>query len=242
MEVSEQSATASAPNLRTPSPSTGKLIAWSGLVGFVIALNYLGEYAGHPNKKTTELEFYKYSTAVEGVVIYGLMLAIVVWIAGGPRSALLAWRRPRSWAVALGLALAVFVGLIVVDNLLLDPFLHAGREQGAIPPHWEPSHEGAYFVNWLVIAGVAPFVEETTFRGLGGSLIYARWGSTIAIVAIGITFGLAHGLIQALPELAIFGGALMWLRLRVDSVFPGMLVHSAFNSLTLASVFWAQSR
>ena len=38
--------------------------------------------------------------------------------------------------------------------------------------------------------------------------------------------------------LIFFGSALAWLRSRVDSVYPGMLVHSAFNSLGLAAVFF----
>jgi membrane protease YdiL (CAAX protease family) len=234
--VNKLSTTASAPNLRAPSGSTGKLVAWSVLVGALIAFNYLAEYAGHPNKRTTELQFYKYSTAVQAVFIYAILLLIVYWIAGW-NGQLLAWRQPISWPKALGWALVVLVGVNLV-NIAIDPFLHAGREQGAIPPHWEPAHAGAYAVNWIVVAGVVPFVEESIFRGLGGSLIYARWGSTVAIVAIGILFGLAHGLAQALPELAIFGGALMWLRLKVDSTYPGMLVHSAFNSLALAGVFY----
>jgi membrane protease YdiL (CAAX protease family) len=235
-EVSELSTTASAPNLRTPSSSTGKLVAWLGVVGALIALNYVGEYATHPDKAAMKVEFYKYSTAVGALFEYAILLLLVCWIAGW-RGELLAWRAPRSWPRALGWAVLVLV-CILVANALIDPFLHAGREQGAIPPSWEPAHAGAYLTNWLVVAGVAPFVEETTFRGLGGSLIYARWGSTVSIIAVGLLFGLAHGLLQALPELAIFGGALMWLRLKVDSTYPGMLVHCAFNSLALAAVFW----
>ena len=37
--------------------------------------------------------------------------------------------------------------------------------------------------------------------------------------------------------LVFFGSALAWLRSRVDSVYPGMLVHCAFNSFALATVF-----
>ena len=89
-----------------------------------------------------------------------------------------------------------------------------------------------------MIAGVAPFVEETTYRGLGFSLLLARFSLFAAIFGSGIVFATSHGLVDALPELAIFGFALAWLRSRVDSVFPGMLVHCAFNSFALASVFW----
>jgi len=144
---------------------------------------------------------------------------------------------PRSWPRALGLAVATLLvaGLVIS---IIDSFLHGGREQGIVPKHFLHGHTGEYVANWLVIAGVAPFVEETTYRGLGFSLFLARFGLWVAIVGTGIVFGTSHGLVDALPELVIFGCALAWLRSRVDSVFPGMFVHCAFNSFALASVFW----
>jgi membrane protease YdiL (CAAX protease family) len=84
----------------------------------------------------------------------------------------------------------------------------------------------------VVIAGVAPFAEELLFRGLGYSLL-ERFGVPSAILTIGISFALYHGLVQALPELAIFGCALAWLRSRTQSVFPGMILHATFNSISL---------
>ena len=49
----------------------------------------------------------------------------------------------------------------------------------------------------------------------------------------GILFGLAHGLVQALPLLVAFGIGLAYLRSRVDSVYPGMVVHGLFNAASL---------
>ena len=113
--------------------------------------------------------------------------------------------------------------------------LHAGEEQGLVPKDWDSSRAGAYFANFLVIAIVAPFVEELTYRGLGYSLL-APFGTTIAILVVGLTFAASHGLIEGFPELAIFGCALAWLRMRTDSVFPGMLVHATFNATALVVV------
>lgn len=242
-----QSATAPAPNLRATGATDGKLAGWLSLVGTVIFLNYLGTYAVTTSKKTQQDTLFNYSTAIFAAIVYALMLGIVLLIAGcrlqfpdwrpGWRPELLAWRRPKTrWLVALGLAVAVLIVSAILIGLI-DPFLHGGREQGIVPKHWMSGHAGAYAANWVVVAGVAPFVEETTFRGLGYSL-FARWGKWVAIVATGILFAASHGLLQALPELAILGCGLAWLRSRVDSVFPGMLVHSAFNSFALASVLW----
>jgi membrane protease YdiL (CAAX protease family) len=83
-----------------------------------------------------------------------------------------------------------------------------------------------------VIVVVAPVVEELTFRGLGYSVLvpFGRW---TAILLVGVAFGLAHGLVNAFPFLAAFGAALAYLRSRVDSVYPGMIVHGLFNAVAL---------
>jgi membrane protease YdiL (CAAX protease family) len=90
----------------------------------------------------------------------------------------------------------------------------------------------AYIVNGIVIAVVAPIVEELTFRGLGYSLL-ARYGRWAAIIGTGVAFALAHGLVNAFPLLAAFGIGLAYLRSRVGSVYPGMIVHGIFNAIAL---------
>jgi uncharacterized protein len=234
--------TAPAANLRgTP----GKLVAFLVLVGVVSALNYAGNFASRSSQETTDTELFHYSTAIGAAAVYAFILFLVLWITAGKpqeafrafRSPLLALRAPRSWSRALGLALATLLvaGLLIS---VIDSFLHGGREQGVVPKHFLHGHTAEYVVNWIVIAGVAPFVEETTYRGLGYGLFSERFGLWAAIFGTGILFATSHGLVEALPELAIFGFALAWLRSRVDSVFPGMFVHCAFNSFALASVFW----
>ena len=121
---------------------------------------------------------------------------------------------------------------MVVLSAVLTPLLHPGREQGYTPPHWEPRHAAAYVANGVVIAVFAPIVEELTFRGLGFSLLQPL-GATGAILLVGISFGIWHGLVEALPLLAAFGAGLAYLRSRVDSVYPGMVVHGLFNAVSL---------
>lgn len=211
-----------------------KLGFWLALVAVLIAQGYAGNYASSAPKNPNVL--YEYSTAVGDAAVYLVLLILVLWIAGWRRE-LLAMRRPDSWARALGLAFVVLTASYLVIALLLDPFLHGGREQGVVPTHWLPAHAAAYAANWLVVAGVAPIVEELTYRGLGYSLVAARYGKWAAIFGVGLLFAASHGLIQAFPELATLGFALAWLRARTASVYPGMLVHAAFNSIALAYVF-----
>ena len=115
---------------------------------------------------------------------------------------------------------------------MLGPVLHPGREQGLTPTRWEPAHAGAYIANGIFIAVLVPIIEELTFRGLGFSLLQ-RYGEWTAILLTGLLFGLAHGLVEALPLLVAFGVGLGFLRSRTDSVYPGMIVHGLFNAASL---------
>jgi uncharacterized protein len=208
----------------------GRLVAWLVLVGALAAFAYVGRAAeGDPPEDV----LYRYDTAVGSAILYGLVLATVLLICrGAPTRALLALRRPTSWGRAAAIALAIFVGMLVLGGIL-DRFLDAGEEQGLTPEDWESDRAGAFAANVVVVAGVAPAVEELTYRGLGFSLLQ-RFGRPAAIVLVGIAFGLGHGLVTALPVLTAFGIALAYLRSRTESIYPAMLLHAAFNGLALA--------
>jgi uncharacterized protein len=209
------------PNLR--------LVWWVSLVLILAVIQYAGRFEGGTPDRDV---LYRYSTAFGSLFVYAVLLVIVLAIAGW-RTDLLAMRRPLSWPRALLLAGLLLIG-IYVAVALMDPFLHGGREQGLTPTGWEPAHAGAYLANALVVAGVAPVVEELTYRGLGYSLL-ERYGRWFAIVTVGLCFALDHGLVQAFPELALFGCALAWLRMKTTSVYPGMLLHASFNGIALVA-------
>jgi len=63
--------------------------------------------------------------------------------------------------------------------------------------------------------------------------VLVRFGRWTAIVLVGIAFALAHGLVEAFPFLAAFGAGLAYLRSKVNSVYPGMVVHGLFNAVAL---------
>lgn len=209
-----------------------KLAAWLTLVGTLAVLNYGSRLTeGKPPRDA----LYQYSVAVGGLFLYAIVLAIVLWIARGLSREQLGVRAPASWSRAFWLA----VGLIVVVFLLeaaLEPLLHATREQGLEPPHWNPHKEAPFALNALVVVIVAPVVEELTFRGLGYAVL-SPYGVFVAIVGTAIAFAAAHGLVAGFAALFIFGVAIAVLRWRTKSLFPGMLFHATFNGLALALAF-----
>jgi membrane protease YdiL (CAAX protease family) len=208
---------------------TAALRAWTAFVLGFATLSYSLRFTeGKPPKDA----LYKWSTFEGGLIQFAIIGLIVYGIAGlGDRKQLLALRRPTSWGRAFGIAIGIGL-LMLVLAFALGPILNPGREQGITPDRWEPDRAAPYIANGLVICLAAPFVEELTFRGLGYSLL-VRYGRWVAIVLTGLAFGLVHGLVDAFPFLAVFGMALAYLRSRVDSVIPGMVVHGLFNAIAL---------
>jgi uncharacterized protein len=205
----------------------GKLTSWVALVGVLTILGYASRASGGKPPKDAA---YQYSTAVAGAIQYAIILAVVLAIAR-PDWSLLALRRPTSLARVLSTALLAFVA-VYAASAVVSAYSDPGREQGLTPDHWESHRATQYAVNFVVFVVVAPAVEELTFRGLGYSLLEPL-GRLAAVLWIGVAFGLAHGLVEGLPILIVFGSGLALIRARSNSVYPGMIVHGAFNAIAL---------
>jgi CAAX protease family protein len=206
----------------------GRLTAWIVLVSLLALLGYASRAAGGKPPKDAA---YQYSTAVSGFVQYAIILAVVLAIARPEWRRLFALRAPTSWRRTIGTAAVVLVAVYVTSGIV-SAFTNPGREQGLTPQQWDPDRATQFAVNFAVFVLVAPLVEELTFRGLGYSLLEPL-GRLPAILWIGLAFGLGHGLVEALPILIVFGAGLAFLRARTGSVFPGIVLHAAFNAIAL---------
>ncbi|HZQ83040.1 MAG TPA: CPBP family intramembrane glutamic endopeptidase [Gaiellaceae bacterium] len=204
-----------------------RLAWWLVLVGVLAVLGYATRFtSGKPDPQV----LYEWSSVAGAVIQDAIVLVLVLWIAGFS-TARLALRQPVSWRLAAKLVGAAILAIYAFE-LVYTAIVNPGNEQGLTPSHWEPHHWVAYVANAVVICTWVPFVEELTFRGLGYTLLepFGRWP---AIVVVGIVFGLAHGLVLDFPIIAVFGMTLAWIRSRVDSVVPGMVVHGLFNAVAL---------
>jgi membrane protease YdiL (CAAX protease family) len=205
----------------------GRLTTWIALVSVLALLGYASRAAGGKPPKNAA---YHYATAVSGLVQYTIILGVVLAITR-PEWRLFALRRPSSYGRVLSTALVVFFA-VYATTAVVSAFSNPGREQGLTPDKWDPQRATPFAVTFLVFVALAPAVEELTFRGLGYSLLEPL-GRVTAILWVGIAFGLAHGLLEGLPILIVFGVGLALLRSRTDSVYPGMFVHAAFNAIAL---------
>lgn len=220
---------------RTRTQNRGKLVAWLVFVGALTALS-LGARLGDANVPD-DIAF-RYSSSVAALVQYGLMLGVLLLIARGiPRRQAFALHRPESWPRALGLAalalLTIYVTAYVYDRVLsLFGDWNPTEEQGLVPDEWDSSRAGAFVAFFFVVTFIGPAVEELAYRGLGVSLL-VPYGSVVAVLVTGVLFGAVHGLVIVLLPLTVFGIVVGWLRVRTNSIYPPMLLHSTYNGAAL---------
>lgn len=209
----------------------GMLAGWVALVTALAALAYAGNILTDETDKRDDL-LYLWSSAVAGTVQYLLVIGVVFAIAHSLAPATLGLKRPASWPRAAGVMGAGLVTVVAL-GYLLNLFLKAGDEQGLVPDGWDGSRAAPFVANFVVVAFVAPVVEEITFRGLGFAVVRDAAGAVPAIVITSLAFGLAHGLVVALPILTLFGVILAVVRMKTESLYPAILLHSGFNGLAL---------
>jgi CAAX protease family protein len=226
--------TTSSPTSSKPSPESKQirpLAAWLVLVAVQIALAFSATSDSDAVRDPDPL--FSWELAIGGTIVYAILVALTFAIVRSypmdVKKALGLKQFERRWVwIALAVALA---SLIVAA--IAEPFLHGGEEQGLAPGDWQPDRAGAFVANALVVVLVAPFAEELFFRGLGVRVLRLL-GRPIAIGGTALLFGLAHGILGALPPLVFFGAGLAWVRYRSDSVWPGFVSHAAFNGIGVA--------
>jgi CAAX protease family protein len=207
-----------------------RLTGWCTLVVFMATIAYAAQLSsGAPEKDVA----YRWSSSIFGAVQYLLMFGIILLLTRGlDRRAFLAFRRPPSWRRAAGIGAAVILIVFVVSAIVAQ-FANAEREQGLIPEHWDPSRAAPFAAFCVVVVVIAPIVEELLFRGLGYGLL-EQFGQYPAILLVGLSFALVHGLIAGFAVIAVFGAGLAYLRAKTGSIYPGMLLHASFNAFGLA--------
>jgi membrane protease YdiL (CAAX protease family) len=136
--------------------------------------------------------------------------------------------------VFLGLGLAVLVSGV-------GQYLDTGK---TLP--MEELFRNRQTVVMLMVLGilVAPFIEETLFRGCLYPVIAGSFGTPAGIVVTGIVFGLAHApqLWGGWGQIALLMGVgmvLTYIRARAGTVVASYLVHVSYNSILFAGLFFA---
>ena len=139
--------------------------------------------------------------------------------------------RPAPWKYAIFGALGTLALSVAVSQLGIEP---QGMKQ-VVEIVREP-HQ--LMLSLLLLAVLAPFVEELIFRGLLYGWIAGRWGGLPAWIVSSIAFAAAHyepaHAILVLPLGVLFG----WLRRRTDSLLPSLVAHVINNGFALLAAVY----
>ena len=100
---------------------------------------------------------------------------------------------------------------------------------------------GQLGLSLLLLAVLAPLVEELVFRGLIYGWLTGRWGKTVGWIVSSLAFAAAHTepahIVLVLPLGLLFG----WLRQRTDSLLPSLVAHIANNGLALIAAAYLEN-
>ena len=156
-------------------------------------------------------------------------LAVVVAVAPLGRAAIPALGlRPANWKYVVLGALATMALSVAVSQIGLQP---EGMKQ--VLDIVRDLHQLA--LSLLLLAVLAPLVEELVFRGLLYGWVAGRWGGNVGWIVSSIAFAAAHAepahIVLVFPLGLLFG----WLRKRTDSLLPSLVAHIANNSLALVA-------
>lgn len=88
-------------------------------------------------------------------------------------------------------------------------------------------------LSFVLIAVIPGIFEEIAFRGLIQGRLSALLGQHQGVLVTGVVFALAHGFSVATPIHLGIGLYLGWLRVRSQSLLPGMACHMLYNTLAL---------
>jgi membrane protease YdiL (CAAX protease family) len=131
--------------------------------------------------------------------------------------------RPLVLGSVVGLALSIAASQVGLEPQGIKEAMEVVREPGMLAP------------SLVVIAGLAPLVEELVFRGLLYGWVAGRWGTVAAWIVSSLAFAAAHvepaHIILVLPLALWFG----WLRRRTDSLWPSLVAHMVNNGFAVAA-------
>jgi membrane protease YdiL (CAAX protease family) len=162
-------------------------------------------------------------TLFYGVGLVAIILAVLPlgWGAGSALGLRLAGWKPVVFGAIGTLVLSVGVSQLGIEPKAMKEAVDIARQPGALA------------TSLLVLAGLAPLVEELIFRGLLYGWIAGRWGTVPAWLVSSLAFALAHyepaHIILVLPLGLLFG----WLRRRTDSLLPSLVAHIINNGFAV---------
>jgi membrane protease YdiL (CAAX protease family) len=150
----------------------------------------------------------------------------------------LGWRLPERGGAWLGFGLMIgAMVIVVVYGLALSA---AGIEPDTDLPDAVYDNALPLTIALILTVGVAPFVEETFFRGFVFGGMARRYGWVVAAIGSSVLWSLAHiansGYLYVLPPIIGIGILFAWGYRYSRSIYPTMMAHFLFNVVQMVGV------
>jgi sodium transport system permease protein len=174
------------------------------------------------------------------ILLIAAPAAVFAWLGRYPWKAVFSLRRPG--ALMLAGSLLMGIGLIPVMNQISQwqtawhilPRSKADME--GMSQLMEPALRAHPLLAPIVVGLLAGICEELLFRGPIQAALVRRLPIGAALTAGGLLFAAAHMDLSGLPLRTILGIILGWIVWRGGSIFPAMLLHAAYDGVSVA---WA---
>jgi len=106
-----------------------------------------------------------------------------------------------------------------------------------IPPPRNTLDAVGYFVAIVILA---PLCEEPVFRGFI-MRAWLRYGFAAGVLGSGVLFGLQHAQLSGALPLSVVGIMLGIIAFRAGSLWPGVVIHAIYNSVSLPFLLFPES-
>ena len=129
-----------------------------------------------------------------------------------------------------GFVLVLITGIVIepVLNLFPESFHKLLKQMGS---------NGGWSV--LMLAVLAPVLEEILFRGILLEAVREKYSSGRAIVVSALMFGVIHIIPQQVVNAFVIGLILGFIYVRTDSLWPVIIIHALNNAMAYVIMQWS---
>jgi uncharacterized protein len=208
----------------------GIAAAGAGILALNLLLFAVGAASGAaPVKNGIVLTIF---VALQDSIIVGAaaLLSIVRYHVGWDRLGLRAFNVPVGCGLSIALLLVSYA-VRICYGLVAAGFGYRPALQDVLS---RLDTQGIGFILTLIATAViAPVAEETFFRGFVYGGLRGRIGSLGAMLVSTLFFTALHFTLDQFIPIFALGLALAWMYERTGSLYPGMLLHSSNNAISL---------
>ncbi|MFC4351412.1 CPBP family intramembrane glutamic endopeptidase [Fodinicurvata halophila] len=193
-----------------------------------------------PESNGPQLQLVLVAFLLQSVIILTALLLVVVMRRGLSLQSLGLVRTEQKW-VLRGILLAIAaIPAVAVVNIVVSSLRGAPLENPQIDLLNPGSLSAGPVLLTLFAAGlVAPVVEEVVFRGFFYGWLKTRFGLPLSMAVSAGLFSLLHGIAILIPALFVVGLMLSWVYEKSGSLWPAIVMHSAFNTIMLGLLYTA---